>query len=1001
MRAGKQNETQPEYRLAYSIVEHPYIGYIAELHAVNLTSNGNFSLSSQKIRLQTADYYKVPEEDVAVLKMIEELESDVILQRFYKGKKRIRANDFYAKFFTEVLYENEIKPYVEKRMSKIMNCLSGKVVFLAGKDNHPLHQQVEVSDNKADILFHFRRNENGTHYFVTIKHEEKKLEFAQNNSKIVVSEPAWIAVGEKIITFKNEISGSKLKPFLHKKFIDIPKNAEPSYYEKFVKNLLEDYDVYAKGFEIQTETHKASPLVRFVNLPNGLFALALSFKYDAYEFPYHSTKMVSVTLRAENDEYVFKKIRRSRQWEDFKRVVLETAGFELIEGSLFLPKGLDLQPIENLTDQNRIKAITLLVSHKESFKKAGFKIDIAALPKKYLLVKPQIQFNISESKDWFDLYATVTIGKFEFSFLKLRPYILAGKTEFELPDGSIALLPEEWFGKLTDLFDFGKADGEKLILKNHHKHLVQEQMANGGAFKDVLPETPQTVSIPKNFTGNLRPYQMQGFEWLLHMRNHNFGACLADDMGLGKTIQCLAVLQYVKENKQLVAYDTAAPKANIALAENIDLFGNKIVNETDETANTSDSRVNMVVVPASLLYNWEIEAKKFTKLKVLVYSGYNRNKNFVKSATKYDLIITTYGTLRNDIEVLKTLPLHYLILDEAQIIKNPASQTAKSATEMNAAHRMVLTGTPIENSVIDIWSQMNFLNPGLLGSYALFQRKYQFAIEKLKSEEKTEDLRKLIAPYILRRTKGEVAADLPEKYEQVLFCEMTEEQEKLYEKTKSFYRNEIIKSVASLGINKSHLTILKGLMKLRQLANHPAMLEKSYLGDSGKFNELLAMTESVLRQGHKVLVFSQFVRQLNILRNHFDATGVTYNYLDGATSPQERQFQVQDFQKSNDARLFLISLKAGGVGLNLTAADYVFIIDPWWNPALERQAMDRTHRIGQDKKVFVYKFITRNTVEEKILKLQEQKKKIANDLIGSDRSFLANIDIEDIENILT
>jgi SNF2 family DNA or RNA helicase len=403
-------------------------------------------------------------------------------------------------------------------------------------------------------------------------------------------------------------------------------------------------------------------------------------------------------------------------------------------------------------------------------------------------------------------------------------------------------------------------------------------------------------------------------------------------------------------------------------------------------------------MPTSLIYNWIAEAEKFApELKILVHTGTFRNKA-VERFMEYDVVFTTYGITRVDIDLIKNLYFEYIILDESQNIKNPASKSYKAVKQLKAKHKLILSGTPVENSVNDLWTQMSFINPGLLGNQHYFQSDFVTPIEKKKDEEKARKLQVLIKPFVLRRTKDQVATELPEKTEQLFFCQMSEEQAQYYEKVKSQYRNELLMSIESGTYSRSHVQVLQGLTKLRQIANHPQMIDNSYEGDSSKFENVIHTLENVLSRGHKVLVFSQFVKQLEIYRNYFDGENIPYAYLDGAT--RNRGDVVNEFRENPDIKLFLISIKAGGVGLNLTEADYVFILDPWWNPAVEQQAIDRTHRIGQDKKVFIYKFITKDSVEEKILALQNRKKSVAESLITTEESFVKSLTAEDIREIL-
>jgi SNF2 family DNA or RNA helicase len=437
-------------------------------------------------------------------------------------------------------------------------------------------------------------------------------------------------------------------------------------------------------------------------------------------------------------------------------------------------------------------------------------------------------------------------------------------------------------------------------------------------------------------------------------------------MGLGKTVQAIALLQRSKEQSGL-------PKPS---EDSIGASGQLSMFDTDDQKYTS-----LVVVPASLINNWIRECNRFApSMKLYAYVGNTRNKDLT-NFSYYDLIISTYHTVRQDIVKLSSFQFHYVVLDESQMIKNPASKLYQSMLELWADHRIVLTGTPIENSLTDLWSQINFVNPGLLGTLNFFKRSFVHAIERKNDAEREKTLKELINPFILRRTKEQVALELPPVYEQIRYCNMTESQRRLYEEEKSLARNSILENLEEVGLEKTSFIVLQALTRLRQIANHPSMIEDFEGMDSGKFMEVYRDIESVLAEGHKVLLFSSFVKHLDLFKEKLQQDGVHFSYLTGSQTQKQRDKAVQSFQKDKSCAIFLISLKAGGVGLNLTAADYVFILDPWWNPAAELQALNRAHRIGQDKNVFVYRFISNDSIEEKIQHLQERKRELADTFV--------------------
>lgn len=405
---------------------------------------------------------------------------------------------------------------------------------------------------------------------------------------------------------------------------------------------------------------------------------------------------------------------------------------------------------------------------------------------------------------------------------------------------------------------------------------------------------------------------------------------------------------------------------------------------------------SLAVVPKSLMFNWMQEAAKFTpELRVIEYAGGDRSK-LVEQLTDYDLVLTTYGTMRRDITQIKDIQFDYAVLDEAQMIKNSGSQVAKASRLIQAKHRLALSGTPVENHLGDLWSIFEFLNPGMLGRSSVFKA-YTNDIEDKNARVL---LGNALRPFILRRTKEQVANELPEKVEQTLYCDMGKEQTRLYDELRQHYRESILGMVESKGLGKTKIHVLEALLRLRQAACHPALLDRGQALDaSAKMDVLIPHLEELIEEGHKALVFSQFTSMLSIVQEHLDQKNIVYEYLDGQT--RDRKERVDRFQTDKDCGIFLISLKAGGLGLNLTAADYVFILDPWWNPAVETQAIDRAHRVGQTKRVFAYKLICRNTVEEKITELQQQKRELADAILEENQSVLKNLSSDDLELLLS
>ena len=562
-------------------------------------------------------------------------------------------------------------------------------------------------------------------------------------------------------------------------------------------------------------------------------------------------------------------------------------------------------------------------------------------------------------------------GETEVDLPELRRAIRKRERYVKLADGSIGEIPEAWLDRYRHLFALGELHDEQLRLAPHHvtllEHLLEETDHVDAEFerrRERLKDMNGIVSrdLPPGFDGVLRPYQKAGYEWLHFLHDYAFGGCLADDMGTGKTIQTLVFLQSVRTSGQATAS-------------------------------------SLIVMPRSLIFNWQREIARWTPdLRVLVHTDQGRSST-VEEFADYDLVLTTYGTMLRDIGLFTTYQFHYVILDEAQAIKNPGSQTARAARALRSDHRLTLTGTPVENSTLELWSQFAFLNPGMLGSLEHFRAEFAAPIENDGDEETAALLRRMVNPFILRRTKDQVALDLPQRDERVLYCEMEPAQAKLYQRYRDHYRALLLNLIDTEGMNDVRMKVLEGLLRLRQICNHPRLVEADFRGRSAKFEQLLETLETLHAEGHKALVFSQFVQMLTLLREHLDQRGLRYAYLDGKT--RDRAAVVDAFQANPELPFFLISLKAGGVGLNLTAADYVIHIDPWWNPAVEQQATDRSHRIGQEKPVFIYKLIVRDSVEEKILQLQDRKRALADQLITSERGIVKALTRADVADLFS
>ncbi len=589
--------------------------------------------------------------------------------------------------------------------------------------------------------------------------------------------------------------------------------------------------------------------------------------------------------------------------------------------------------------------------------------------------RPNTHIHVSSGLDWFDAKVEIEFGEQRVGIDDIKKALVNKQSFVQLTDGTLGILPDEWLKRYSLLFKVGDGRNNQLRLSKYHMSVIDELYENRDEkelsfeldekyerlkeFKNI-PE----VKPPAYLQSILRPYQTSGYQWLSYLNDVGWGGILADDMGLGKTIQALTMLHHYKETN-------AGVKA-------------------------------LVVCPTTLIYNWKNEVEKFTpSLSWHIHHGSIRGRN-TEDLQKHNIVITTYGTLRSDVQLLMKINFDYLILDESQAIKNPASKVTRAACLLNAKNRLCMSGTPLQNNTFDIFAQMNFLNPGLLGNMEFFRDEFATPIDKFGEQDQKEHLRKLLFPFILRRTKEQVAKDLPDKTETILFCDMEKEQRNIYDAYRNSYREKILGTIDEQGIAKSQLTILQGLMKLRQICDSPAILneEEKYPNHSIKLDELAREIEENIGD-HKALIFSQFLGMLALIKKKLVEDNIQFEYFDGSTSAPDREKAIQNFQNNDECRVFLISLKAGGVGLNLTAADYVYIVDPWWNPAVEQQAIDRTHRIGQTKNIFAYRMICIDTIEDKILQLQERKRKLASELIADDASFVKALSKSDVEYLFS
>ncbi|OPC03463.1 DNA helicase [Elizabethkingia ursingii] len=743
-----------------------------------------------------------------------------------------------------------------------------------------------------------------------------------------------------------------------------------SKYEAFMQSILApleqqvqvnySYIRQATPSQLADKDYQIEKLV-YLHQEGNYISITPVMKYGNVEIPVYSRKQLLDSDRNGNEFKIERdqnaEIRLTRivmeQHSDFREQMEEHEYFYLHKD-----KFLDDEWFLNAFESWRSEGIQIL----------GFN-DIKS--NKLNPHRAKINIEVTSGIDWFNAQLKVGFGSKKAS-LKQVHRAIRNKSKFvQLDDGSLGILPEEWIHKIARYFQAGDIDEELLKIPKISYTEIQDLFE-----KEVLSEEVQAeittytqhfsatasipeVAVPEALDAELRAYQQEGLNWLNFLDDHNFGGCLADDMGLGKTIQIIAF----------------------------------ILSQREKYGHTT----NLVVLPTSLLFNWQEELAKFApSIKVLTHYGAERKKS-TADFQQYEVVLTTYGMLLSDITFLKKFKFNYIFLDESQTIKNPNSERYKAARLLQSRNKIALTGTPVENNTFDLYGQLSFACPGLLGSKQYFKDIYAIPIDKFEYSKRAIELQNKIKPFILRRTKKQVATELPEKTEMLIYCEMNEEQRRIYD----IYEKEVrdfISATEEDEIHNKSMHVLTGLTRLRQICNSPALLKDGHSGDNAVKIEILTEQIENKSKEHKILVFSQFVEMLDLIKARLDEKNIRYEYLTGQT--RDRGAKVQHFQNNDQVRVFLISLKAGGTGLNLTEADYVYLVDPWWNPAVENQAIDRSYRMGQTKNVVAVRMICSDTIEEKMMNLQKKKKKLAQDLITTETSFFSNLSKDDLLSIL-
>lgn len=930
------------------------------------------ALTANSHQIQLGDSHK------RLLDLIELLTPKALEARF-KAPKAKTATPL-DKLLTEKETKGPVEAYIHRQLdlflSEIQRC---KYHITLDAERKTLVKDVLLAQLDAPLIpwLSFDKTPEGITYRLQLGTETERWQISSRDvTPLTNTDPAWIIADYALFRVPG-INGNMVKPFRQKNEVLIPKDKEKMYFRQFIAKSIRRSRVEANGFRVvENNTLRKTRLEAVEHFLEKNWRLKTTFEYDGAEFAWgeRRDRITSIDI-PENDheEISVHLILRDQSGEQQNIELLGQLGARE-EDRLF----------SVAADYSLDALLEWLGVHRKTLEQAGFLLVSPEVEgKKLSLLPAQINVRSEAAGDWFDVHGEVEIGAQRYPFKDFVPYLKQNIRFFPLSDGSFFYIPEAWFSKYSDLAMALREEDDSLRLPKTLYTVLQDGATetDADAFPIIDPDSIDYLPA-SDLQAELRPYQLRGVRWLVGHFRHGFGACLADDMGLGKTLQTIAFMLYVKG--QQGRRDAAVAASDSALQLNL------FQAYTEEIKPLQA----LIILPASLVFNWQRELQRFApSLYVYIHTGPKRLKD-LRAVAAHDVVLTTYHTARQDLDLLQKQVWQIIILDESQQIKNRESELSKVVRSLDARHKVSLSGTPIENSLSDLWSQMEFINPETLGSFKLFREQFMLPIERQGDSAAREKLFTRVRPFFLRRTKEEVAPDLPELSEQIFYTEMTAEQQKRYESVKSAVRNQIL---SLFDEPKTRLQALQALMRLRQLACHPALADKDYQGSSGKFEDVLAQWDTIRRAGHKVLFFSSFEQHLQHFRRQFEAEGVPYAWLTGDTPPAERSLAVEAFQQDPKVQAFFMTIKAGGVGLNLTAADYVFLLDPWWNPAAEAQAIARAHRIGQENPVTAIRFISRATIEEKILVLQARKRQLGEGLFSDNETpQLTRADMEEL-----
>lgn len=750
---------------------------------------------------------------------------------------------------------------------------------------------------------------------------------------------SYLVVNQRLLEVKGRWKKGSIQKIIQNPIVEIPGNQLSNFVAAYLEAIPAESFADGSFISQKSTSNPAEGLIYWTHdFMSGQHGLVMMFNYEGVTIDYRNNRAHIQSLSNTGSKLKIIQIQRNKIKEKILLHHLKRLG--LYEGMGFQLKG----------QEGDLDALLVwLQKNRNSLAEVGIVVPPPVIDHRPVsLETPVLEADYNLDGDWFDMKGTVRVGTECFPFAHLFEAMRSGNRWHLLDNGLWMYIPAAWFSRYAGMLALAQKEFDKIVWTRSQYYALKTWFDEEADYLDWTDDS--YIQAPKSLRCELRPYQLEGLRWLVQHYRKKLGACLADDMGLGKTLQTIALLLYIQERNT---------KAN------------------------TNSLAALLVVPASLVDNWMSEIKKFApSLNFFNHTGAGRSKD-LEIWTPFDVVITTYQTLYKDQQLFEKVVWRFIILDESQAIKNNTSKIFKAVKTLHGLQKISLSGTPIENSLADLWSQMDFINPGLLPPYKVFKEMYQIPIEKKRDVKLLSFLKQLVDPYLLRRTKAAVTPDLPSVDVLNIIVPMTEEQREIYEKERSSARNLFVDG-ANNNEAQLRMMVLATLTQLRQIVNHPVLVNPEYRGDSGKWNEVLYRLETLQKSEHKALVFSSFKKSIFLLQTWALKNKIPFAVLTGDSTLEERSKAVHLFQNDQSTKLFFISLKAGGTGLNLTAADYVFLVDTWWNPAAEQQAISRAHRIGQTKNVTVLKFITSDSIEERIVALQEKKSLLASSIVDAD-----------------